>query len=226
MNNKLIIKYKQGESISVFCNDFEAEYINSGFVLFHAIRKAFLDNQTDNKILFNKFIASNLMKINKLPLNIVEDFNSTLFRYNKVNRKLIYQWDYVGSMSTCWTNCIEILKFNKQTQLIYSVFNYDYEIDGMGWDCADSFDNIINCNYLQIDDYLTENKKICFNELTNSLVYDESGHAVLLAETLIKNNGGPKLIKHLMDAEEHNIMSEKDYQNTINNLISFVQFTL
>ncbi len=219
MRKKLIIKYNQEESISVSCNDFEVDHINSGFVLFHAIRKAFLDNQTDDKILFNKFIEVSLKEIIALPQNIVEDFNSTLFRYNNVNRKLVYQWDYVGSMLTSWTNCIEILDFNNQTQLVYSVCNYDYEIDGMGWDCANDFDNIISSNYLQLDAYLTENtEKICFNELTNSLVYDESGRAILLAETLNKINEMPKLIKHLKDAEEYIILDETDYQNAISNL--------
>ena len=214
MNKNTQIKYDLDNTLFVGKGDFEAEGFSSGFVLFQALRKAFLDTEEMKLNMFNEFIESIYDQIIILPTNIKEDFDKTwqLFKNNFYKSRLIYEWDDSANTGyTWWSNCIELVDNGNSKMLIYSTYNGDYGIDGSGWDCSDDFKNILKNNYLELSAYLSQYSEVDFHNMIETSVYNETGNCVFIVENNICDINNVKLLDFLLSDVNDNILNEEDY---------------
>lgn len=213
MKHELKISITKNNEILVGYDDFEAEGFTSGFVLFHAIRKAFLESNHMELNAFNFFITNNYQQLECFPAKTIQDFKKTwqLFRENHDKRVIIYDWVHSGSMFTCWNNYLEVIQGENSKSLIYSVSGFDYDLDAMGWDCSDDFKSILDHNYLELENYKQKNKEVDFNSMIDYSVYDETGKCVFLIEREIIKIEDSKLLNILVSDINDNVLSVDEY---------------
>jgi hypothetical protein len=221
---KLNITFDVEVRLSVKINDFEVEGFASGFVLFHAVRKAYLDSNDMDLVGLNAFIKDNYHQVDCLPARTVEDFFKTwqLFKSNYDKRVIICEWVHSGSMFTCWNNYLEAFKDEDSFSLIYSVGGFDYELEGMGWDCSDDFKSILYFDYAELLKNKPNNQEVDFNSMTNDAVFDETGRCVFLVERNIKNFKESKLLDVLLSEVAENIISGDEYAEARTSLEQFL----
>jgi hypothetical protein len=215
MKHELKISIAESKEIVVGYDDFEAEGFTSGFVLFHAIRNAFLESNQMELTAFDSFITNNYQQLDCFPTKTIQDFNKTwqLFRDNHDKRVIIYEWVHSGSMLTCWNNYLEVIQEENSKSIIYSVCGFDYELDGMGWDCSDDFKSILNYNYLELENYLEKNQEVDFNSMIDYSVYDETGKCVFLIERDVRKIEDSKLLNILVSDINDNILPVDEYND-------------
>lgn len=225
MKHELNIIITDSNEIKVECGDFEAEGFTSGFVLFHALRNAFLNYNEMDLNAFSEFIKVNYDQLKRLPNRALEELDKTfmLFEASYNRRFVVFEWENGGSFLTSWNNYLEVIHEENSKSLIYSVSGFEYDLEGMGWEWGDDNKSIINHDYLELSHYLQTNNEIDFNSMIDYSVYDETGKCVFLIERGIVNFKDSKILNALVSDINDNILPEDEYydaQSALKNIFS------
>lgn len=226
MENELqIIFYDQ--SIELTYYDYEASGFSSGFTLFQAVRKAFLEYYEMDYDNFQELINEVLETATDLPKDVLSDFKMTseLFLEGLRNRSTIVEWDY-SSFFTYWTEFIDIVKTNDKVDLIYCVGKGDYEIDNFGWEeCESYLKDFTEAEIPSAEKYLKKPSLIDDVALINFGVWDETGKFILLKCENVDLKKSLKFLNLLRSRDIEEMMSIETYTKAEEYLINFFNNT-
>lgn len=224
MKNNIGLTISGDNIITLESGNFLAEGFQTGFVLFHAFRYAFIaymseicEDLNENVDDFNEYIQANSSELDKIPSNVLDDFNLTLDLYNSNfdRRIVINEW---CSPTTDWYFSLDFLFTGGEWKLLFTAHGADFTIDFCGWDYSDTEKSILNHPYPDISLYILNHSEVDYHTMLEDRVYDESGKSILLCETMKRDFSDIKLVDLLLADVNDNILDKDTYESCIDNL--------